>query len=236
MKYAILTPTRNRRDRLYDFISSVFEHVSDFEKVHCFNYIDSDDPALGDYKVMNDTYYRFMTTVVGEPQSVSKSWNVLADLAIRKKFDVLIMGNDDLIYRTKNWDKILDRELKQYPDEIYCAYMNDMINGPKHCAFPIVSKKWYETLGYFTPGIFHFGYNDTWVFDIANKIGRAHYINNIVADHVHGPSGKAPMDDTYARNRTQEAGNLFQKDKVIFDNTEIERQEDANKLKAVMNG
>ena len=49
-------------------------------------------------------------------------------------------------------------------------WMDDRINRENHCAFPIVSRKWCETLGYFTPGVFHFGYNDTWVFDIAQRV------------------------------------------------------------------
>ena len=38
------------------------------------------------------------------------------------------------------------------------------------------------------------------------------------------------MDDTYARNRTQEKGNLYAKDKIIFEQTTDERQKDADKL------
>ncbi len=62
--------------------------------------------------------------------------------------DVIIMGNDDLIYRTPEWDNILIKELSTIKDDIYCAWFDDGINGEKHCAFPIISRKWVETLGY----------------------------------------------------------------------------------------
>ena len=39
------------------------------------------------------------------------------------------------------------------------------------------------------------------------------------------------MDDTYeSRNRTQEKGNLYAKDKIIFEQTTDERQKDVDKL------
>jgi hypothetical protein len=44
------------------------------------------------------------------------------------------------------------------------------------------------------------------------------------------------MDDTYERNRTQERGNLYEKDKVIFEDTASKRQADADKLMEVING
>ena len=110
-----------------------------------------------------------------------------------------------------------------------------LINGKNHCAFPIVSKRWYETLGYFTPGIFHFGYNDTWVYDIAKRIDRCHFIPNVTVEHLHFSTGKVSMDPTYHRNRTEERGNLYHLDNAIFDETSEERARDAEKLKKCMN-
>jgi hypothetical protein len=142
------------------------------------------------------------------------------------------MGNDDLVYQTDGWDEKLDRELDQYrQDKVYVAWMNDGINGEKHCAFPIVSREWYECLGRFTPGCFNFGYNDTWIFDVGKMLDRCHYIPFIKAEHLHFSTGKSEMDDTYARNRTQEKGNLYAKDKVLFNKTRNIRQNDRDRLR-----
>ena len=99
--------------------------------------------------------------------------------------DILIMGNDDQEYQTQYWDTTLEGEVNKYPDDIYCAWFEDKINGPKHCAFPIISRKWYDTVGYFAPGVFNFGYNDTWVYDIAKRVGRTHFIPDVVVEHKH---------------------------------------------------
>ena len=44
--------------------------------------------------------------VFGEPKSVSKSWN---DLYERSLGDIIIMGNDDLLYRTPGWDRTVEK-------------------------------------------------------------------------------------------------------------------------------
>jgi hypothetical protein len=68
------------------------------------------------------------------------------------------------------------------------------------------------------------------VFDIAKRVGRTHFIPNAVNEHMHFTTGKSGMDDTYNRNRTQDRGNLYEKDKIIFEDTESDRQVAADKL------
>ena len=229
--FSILTPSRNRPDRLKQFIDSVYTLAAFPNNVEMIVYVDLDDPRLADYKQLEANIEHNVVFLFGEHMSISKSWNSLAKLSTG---NVLIMGNDDLLYRTSAWDKSLDLELDLYPDDIYCAWMEDKINGESHCAFPIVSRLWYETLGYFAPGVFNFGYNDTWVFDIAQRVDRCHFIPHIIAEHMHFSANKSKFDDTYARNRTQERGNLYHKDKDIYEATREQRHGDAQKLLAVI--
>lgn len=225
---SILTPSRNRPQRLLTFINSVISLAHNPDNIEILVYIDNDDPAVPQYK---NIQYDNVQFVYGDEPSISNSWNTLAEMC---KGDVLIMGNDDLEYRTQDWDKLLLQELSVYHDDIYCAWMEDGINADRHCAFPIVSRLWYETLGYFTPGVFNFGYNDTWVYDIGKRVDRCHYIPHITAEHCHFSVNKASFDDTYARNRTQSRGNLYDLDKKIFADTENQRQADAVKLQKLI--
>ena len=236
MNFAILTPTRQRPGRLDNFIRSVHDLAELKNRVYTYNYIDSDDPRIKAYDEYSNKQPKNNYNCVGEPQSVSKSWNVLAKVAIDDGADVLIMGNDDLLYRTQGWDVILEKEIEKYPDQIYCMWFEDLINGSNHCAFPIVLRLWYETLGYFTPGIFNFGYNDTWNFDIAKRIGRTHFIPNVVNEHLHFTTGKSAADETTKRNRTTERGNLYELDKVIFEQSAEERAKAALGLLQIMDG
>lgn len=237
MKISILTPTRNRPNNCERFIKSIYSTCSERKNIELLFYIDNDDPALETYRSLHthcqEEYKDFATVkfVVGEPISVSKSWNEIAELSTG---DVMIMGNDDLIYRTDGWDNILEKELEkfrngEFEDDIFVAWFDDKINWDRHCAFPIVSRTWYDLLGKFTPGVFNFGYNDTWIFEVGKMLGRLHFIPSVVVEHLHFSKG-APMDDTYARNRTQEKGNLYARDKVLFEKTRQGRQKDRDVL------
>jgi len=232
---SILTPTRNRPANCERFIKSVYSSTKTRKNVEMLFYVDEDDPAIEAYKSLHwhaqKEYEGFkkIEFVFGNPMSVSKSWNILAE---RCEGDVLIMGNDDLVYQTDGWDEKLDQELDQYrADKVYVAWMNDGINGEKHCAFPIVSREWYECLGRFTPGCFNFGYNDTWIFEVGTMLERLHYIPFIHAEHLHFSVGKSEMDDTYAHNRTQAKGNLYAKDKILFGKTRAARMDDRDRLR-----
>lgn len=234
VQIAILTPTRNRIKRYTEFLDSIRHTKSQNANIRCYAYIDDDDPALEKYKNLN---YQGLHTdhTYGESQSISKSWNNIAQKAISEGADVLVMGNDDQIYITKNWDLSIQQLHQKHTDGIYCAWFNDNINQERHCAFPIISKTWYNTLGYFTPGVFNFGYNDTWIYDIGKRVGRCVYISNVLCEHRHLTTNRSKYnDDTYARNRTQKRGNLYAKDKVIFNATGDQREDDANKLKQVI--
>jgi hypothetical protein len=141
------------------------------------------------------------------------------------------MGNDDLLYRTPGWDRTVEQNSDSYPDDIYCMWMNDDIHGGNHCAFPIVSKKWCDTLGYFTPGVYNFGYNDTWIFEVAQLVGRTQWLEHVHGEHMHFSVGKSVQDKTYLENRQGK----FQGDAAIHEKTRQQRVADAQKLKEVMN-
>ena len=235
---SILTPTRQRPNRLSEFIMSVYQHTDEKNRVELLMYVDRDDPTKDQYldffEHCQTEFQDFLRIhfVFGESKSVSKSWN---DLYERSVGDIIIMGNDDLIYRTPSWDRMVELESNIFEDDIYCMWMDDRINRENHCAFPIVSRKWCETLGYFTPGVFHFGYNDTWVFDIAKQVDRCRFLGGVIGEHMHFTQGKAIKDETYERNRVV-GRNYYQLDEVIFNSSEMiqKRIEDAEKLKKVM--
>ena len=133
-------------------------------------------------------------------------------------------------YKTQNWDMLLLKETQKFEDDIYLMWFDDGVKKKEHANFPIVSRKWYETLGYFTPGCFNFGFNDTWLFEIGLYVKRAHYVDTVKIDHNNFKQDKKYWDSTYARNRTEERGNLYEKDRDIWLNSHYDRIKEALKL------
>ncbi len=224
MTISILTPTRGRCARAQKFAHSVIKTAMKLDKVELLFYVDLDDPELQLYLQWKSKCEKQIGIMTGPAISVSKSWNSLAE---RCTGDILIMGNDDLVYRTYGWDRYLYYKLNKYPDQIYCAWFQDGINGDKHCAFPIVSRKWYEITGQFTPGIFEFLYNDTWIYDIGKRVGRTLYIPEVYAEHEHFSTGKMQADETTIRSR--KSGSTA-RDKTLFEKTWKLREHNAELL------
>ena len=235
MKIAILTPSRNRPKELFRFFKSVADNASQENKIYFLFGIDSDDPSKRDYchfysnMVEMNIPNMIINMVIEDRRPIGFIWN---DLAKMKGWytspDIFIMGNDDLVYKTKNWDKILVDKIRQDDHPFYCYWFDDGINGEKHCAFPIVTKHWVGGIGYFAPEIFRFFYHDTWVFDIATKMNCLRYIPEIQTQHMHFSQGNnIPYDNTYAQWRT---GDTHKHDTELFRKKEDDRLRTAEYL------
>jgi len=148
--------------------------------------------------------------------------------------DLYRMTNDDEVCLTPGWDERVLEVANEYPDGIFALYVDDGFKGETHCAFPIVSRKWVETLGYFAPPYFEFGYNDTWIMDLAKRVGRLRYIPDVTIEHRHftAPNGY-PRDETTEMNRRD---GQAARDKERYDLLEPIRALDAAKLQGVIDG
>ena len=235
---SLLCPTRGRPDRVCVMLESIIKTTEKLENVEILFYIDSDDDKKDDYiasinNLLNQYNNPFKRVLphIGEPMSISKSWNIIAE---KCDGDILVMANDDEVWITKGWDRRLNEEADKFPDDIYCIYFDDGTMHGKGCAFPMISRKWYETLGYFTPGIFKFLVNDTWIEFIARYIDRLHYVPDILVEHRHHLYSKAEIDDTYKRNIDEYLGK--KEDTAYFYSKECQDKikKDARKLMSKM--
>jgi hypothetical protein len=208
MKIAILTPSRGRSKGLFNFFESVCKTVSPDNQIYFDFEIDNNDPHKSEYyDLLSLALSRKpdnvrLTMFESDQKSVGAIWNDLAKL--RRwcdSADWFIMGNDDLIYTTQNWDKILEEKINEKNHPFFCYWFNDGINGVNHCAFPVISKHWVSLLGGFTAEHFRFFFHDTWVFDIAKRAGVAVYIPEVEISHNHFSKDNTLYDETYAQWR-----------------------------------
>jgi hypothetical protein len=133
-----------------------------------------------------------------------------------------------MVYETRGWDVTLNLVYAEYEDNIVCMWFDDC-HPLSECAFPIISRTWCDVVGYYTPGIFEFGYNESGIADVGRRINIMHYISTVTTRHIHGGSNFESRDNTYYRNVRD---NKWSRDKVLYKNTEHIRQRDADRLKA----
>lgn len=167
----------------------------------------------------DDTIERYPEgpTYVMSPHGMNQSamWSLAWENA---SGDIAHMSADDLIYRTPGWDAFVAQAFMRWREPLGMVYVNDLYglsatsflgqrssetqdNG-KYCfaANPFVTRQWIEALdGFFTPPFYKSWEADTWIYLLAEAITRATYLHGVVIEHLHPMTGKAEMDETYAR-------------------------------------
>ncbi|NJL22243.1 MAG: hypothetical protein HC895_17740, partial [Leptolyngbyaceae cyanobacterium SM1_3_5] len=237
---SLLAPTRGRPDQAIRLALSVLQTASQPKRVELLFYVDNNDAEQANYiqafqqhKPQFDRFLR-CALMIGEPIGISKAWN---ELAARSQGDLLVMAADDQTYNTAGWDDRLLLELQQFEDEIFCAWFNDGHWGKKLCTFPIVSRRWCLTLGYFTTGLFECLYDDLWMMDLAQRLDRLHYIPDVLTEHLHWSYGKSEIDATYEWKQVNSEGQLkppVRRDMNLFSRTAPYRETDARRLMQMM--
>jgi hypothetical protein len=234
---SLLCPSRERVHNVDTFITSVCRSAAHADRVEILFYVDDDDPRRDQYRsYFQEASFESSPLLrcelkIGPPIGISKAWTVLA---AQSAGDLLCMANDDQYYVDYAWDVTIDRICDDYPDDIVCLYFEDEshesvpADGVPRGNFPIVTRKWFDIVGHFTPGIFKFWCNEIWILDIAQRIGRLRSIPDVLVDHLHYDAYKAPFDETYYR--PQASGQVASDDRQLFAATAIERLKAAAKL------
>ena len=235
----LLCPTRGRTAQVVRMLSSIQDTAAVPGRVEVLFYVDSDDASLEEYRTLfAGIGKRFgalgrCEMLVGEPIGVPAAWNELAAAA---RGDLLMMANDDQLYVDFGWDVVLDARVAELtaerPDEVLCLFFDGGQYPEGAHDFPILTRVWYETVGYFTPTMFSQWEVETWVFDIAERLDRLYSVPGVLVEHLHYQDYKAPFDETYQRHRmtTQKA----YADHALFLRTTGQRVADAAKLQAVI--
>lgn len=243
--FSLLCPSRGRVQNARSLIESVHRTAARPERVELLFYVDADDPSLAGYqRLFAEAERRFSrlkrcALIVGEPMTVSRAWNVLARAA---EGDVLKLVNDDVVFVDYGWDERAASELALFPDGIVCMFFDagqyrsggDFLAGQDRYGgdFPMVPRRWFEALGYFTPELFEFWSNETWMMDIAERLGRLHPIKGILLDHLHYSRYLSPCDETYRRHHF--AADQVERDAAMFRLTAGQRKADAHRLRRLI--
>ncbi|CPV55641.1 Aspartyl/Asparaginyl beta-hydroxylase [Mycobacteroides abscessus subsp. abscessus] len=237
---SLLCPTRSRVGYVKEFLDSVRRTAAAPGRIEVLFYVDDDDPDRDEYVALfNRARWLFgeigrCELLVGPPVGVPMAWNQLAEKA---SGDLLLMANDDQLYVDYAWDAALDSRVGEltrlHPDAVLCLYFDAGQYPEGGPDFPILTRRWYDTVGYFTPTIFQQWEVEQWLFDIAERLGRLFSVPGIFVEHRHYQDYKSPFDATYQRHRMSREGSMA--DHALFLRTEQMRAEEVHKLQCVIN-
>ena len=223
---SLLVPTRGRPDWVKRFLDSAQENAAgEFETIF---YIDSDDPSLPEYETVLAEHDVTTTFIVGERIVLSAMWNRCSDLA---SGDILGHMGDDIVFASPDWVPTVREPFDTSADKILFVHGNDGYHNERFGTHGFIHRRWMEALGYFVPPLFSSDWNDQWLNDLANALGRRVHLPDLYTEHRHYVFGKAPKDATYCEREERGArDNVMQ----LYRDTAAERQADVAKLQAVI--
>lgn len=159
-------------------------------------YLHDDDPFLNDYIpiVYNCNY------IISEHRMLCKVMNyVVFELFPEIPYYHLIC--DDHRYRTKGWDNILTKSLKEKSNDIGFTCAADLVNNGnwdqcQHPSAEMWSWKFVKALGYVHPRDFNALGGDYYTKDISQSLNALNFVPEVVIEHLWWPGcGKEPDEN-----------------------------------------
>lgn len=231
LKISILCPTRGRPENVKRLMESIASMSAEMPEIVL--YVDEDDETMEPWAFTGhdnpwlEKLGDKLKVCYGSRRLLSECWNVCAKVATG---DILMHAGDDIIFQTKHWDVMVQNAFRSVPDKIIFVHGDDGHFGKQFGTHGLIHRKWMEATGYFVPPYFSSDFNDTWLNDVANALGRRVYLP-FKTEHMHPLFGKAEWDTTHKERLAR-----HQADKVdeLYASKAPERAADVEKLKAVI--
>lgn len=210
MKILTICPTRGR-PQIFKVMLDSFLTNSSKEHSTLRVYLDLDDPKKDEYlKICTEAKISFYMM---KRRTITEYFN----LEFTHKHQPSTIGmyhlsNDDFIYRTKDFDKIILEEYQRQGPGVY--YGDDLQNGSRLCTGPFICARMAKAVGYLQlPTLTHL-YNDNVWMAIGTQLGRLHYLPQVVIEHNHRLLKYGIPDETYKRTNSIA---MYRMDKAAFD-------------------
>lgn len=175
-KISVLVPTRGRLTRLRTLITSFDATTGNGPEAELVFRVDDDDTdtlnflrAWGGHQVVLGPRMRGYA-------SLPNFFNELVGFATG---DVLMCGNDDMVFRTPGWAPRILAAANRYPDGLFDIGVST--HNEKHYPFSVTSKKVAEHLGFlWDPRIF---WGDIFLRDVMQRFERCVPVSEVQIDH-----------------------------------------------------
>jgi len=154
---SVCVPSRGRPEKCKRMIESFLDTTTG--PIEFIIYINSNDPKLSDYKRLIKSEY----LIEGNEYFANHGWNITAKKA---KGSILFMSGDAEIMQTQDWDTTVYHESLKLPKRLGVIVPDDG-RGKDGAPHFMVTRQWYELLGYMSHPLFLHWYVDTYAVELA---------------------------------------------------------------------
>lgn len=228
---SLLVPSRGRPISCQEMWLSALDTANDPLRLQLVLYLDDDDPVLPAYQAwIKASDHGRIRAGIGPRIVLSETWNRCWAAA---DGEIGWHGNDDIRFRTDGWDQTVRKVFEQVPDRIVLVHGRDGIHNAAMATHGFLHRRWTDAVGTFVPPYFSSDYNDQWISEVADRLGRRWFMPEVYTEHLHPVAGKGPWDQTHQERLTR-----HRQDNVdaLYTSLAPERQAWADKLRQVMDG
>jgi hypothetical protein len=172
-KISVLVPTRKRVERLRKMMAS-FEATACGCSEMLFRIDEDDEESKAFFAVTPGP------VVIGPRLEGYRSTpQFLLDMIKHAEGDVLMVGNDDMVFETKNWDAAILKAANHFPDGLFNIGVTTL--NTDHYPFSIISKQVVEVLGFmYDPRLF---WGDIFLRDVMAAFDRCILLPEVKITH-----------------------------------------------------
>lgn len=171
-KISVLVPTRGRIERLKTLLSSFDATVKKSDAELVFR-VDDDDLETQEFLLGENV-------VVGPRHKGYESMSAFFNESFTAATgDVLMCGNDDMVFRTPGWAAVVLAAANRYPDGLFDIGVNTM--NEEHYPFSIVSRIAAERLGFVWDPLVFWG--DIYLRDVMAAFDRCVMLPEVRVEH-----------------------------------------------------
>ncbi|GEM_PF-2340487 len=217
-KISILCPTKNRPEGAVRLFHSAMCNAFNPDKIEILFSIEENEEYLHRYRKMLELQLI--------PTKFTKTSEKLNELAKIASGDILMFGMDDVIFETRDWDVLLKASLPK--DMLFVGFPG--VKKAVQYAFPLVSKKMVDVLGFMCLEDICHEYLDLWFQDLGFNLDRIYFIQDIILNHAHY-LGNEDYHDWWSKDRVTKRA----KDRTVYLSKKEEISELVKKLECLRN-
>lgn len=172
---SIILPSRKRLEGLHNTLTSIYSLVDinnvNFEIIVKFDFDDTD--SIDYIKEWNNQYENITFMVNSRRQGWLNMVDYVEDLIRSSRGEYILSINDDMVFKTQNWNTLLEPYLKDSFNIIF-----PFVNGYRE-SFPVFPRKIFSILGHIS---LH-NQIDTYLLKLGERVGINKYIEEVKFYH-----------------------------------------------------